>query len=64
MKWVNDNPTAAKDEYDSKMKEIKSIFNPIMQKIYQQAGGQPGGMPNFNGANPGAQAGSKGTATG
>ena len=64
LKWVNDNPAAAKDEYDSKMKEIEGIFNPIMQKVYQQAGGQPGGMPNFGGANPGAQAGSKGTATG
>jgi L1 cell adhesion molecule like protein len=64
LKWVNDNPAAAKDEYDSKMKEIEGIFNPIMQKVYQQAGGQPGGMPNFGGANPGAQSGSKGTATG
>ena len=64
LKWVNDNPAAAKDEYDSKMKEIEGIFNPIMQKVYQQAGGQPGGMPNFGGANPGAHAGSKGTATG
>ena len=64
LKWVNDNPAAAKDEYDSKMKEIEGIFNPIMQKVYQQAGGQPGGMPNFGGANPGAQTGSKGTATG
>ena len=64
LKWVNDNPVASKDEYDSKMKEIEGIFNPIMQKVYQQAGGQPGGMPNFGGANPGAQAGSKGTATG
>jgi len=64
LKWVNDNPAASKDEYDSKMKEIEGIFNPIMQKVYQQAGGQPGGMPNFGGANPGAQPGSKGTATG
>ena len=64
LKWVNDNPAAAKDEYDSKMKEIEGIFNPIMQKVYQQAGGQPGGMPNFGGANPGAHAGSKVTATG
>ena len=40
-----------------------------MQKIYQQMGGAPGGMPNFQpgagapGAGP-AGAGSKGTATG
>ena len=44
-----------------------------MQKVYQQAGGAPGGMPNFGGANfnPGAGApgagpspGAKGTSTG
>ena len=47
-----------------------------MQKIYQQAGGAPGGMPNFQGGFPGAgapgagapgagpQPGAKGTATG
>ena len=62
LKWVNDNPAAAKDEYDAKMKGIEAIFNPIMQKIYQQISEQLGGMPNFN---PGASPlGSKGTATG
>jgi len=68
LKWTNDNPAASKDEYDSKLKEVESIFNPIMQKIYQQMGGSPGGMPNFGGAGgaPGAgpNPGSKGTATG
>jgi len=71
LKWVNDNPAASKEEYDAKQKEIEAIFNPIMQKIYQQAGGAPGGMPNFGGAHPGAGAsgsgpspGAKGTATG
>ena len=67
LKWVNDNPAASKEEYDSKVKEVEGIFNPIMQRVYQQAGGQPGGMPNFGGQNPGAQHGSnqpKGTATG
>ena len=72
LKWVNDNPAASKEEYDAKQKEIEAIFNPIMQKIYQQTGGQPGGpMPNFGGAQPGAGApgagpspGAKGTATG
>ena len=68
LKWVNDNPAASKEEYDAKVKEIEAIFNPIMQKIYQQMGGAPGGMPNFQ---PGAGApgagpntGSKGTASG
>ena len=67
LKWVNDNPAASKEEYDSKVKEVEGIFNPTMQRVYQQAGGQPGGMPNFGGQNPGAQHGSnqpKGTATG
>ena len=71
LKWVNDNPAASKEEYDAKVKEIEAVFNPIMQKIYQQAGGAPGGMPNFGGAHPGAGApgagpspGAKGTATG
>jgi len=71
LKWVNDNPAASKEEYDAKVKEIEAVFNPIMQKVYQQMGGQPGGMPNFGGAHPGAGApgagpspGAKGTATG
>ena len=69
LKWANDNPAASKEEYDAKVKEVEGVFNPIMQKIYQQAGGAPGGMPNFGGANPGAPGagpspGAKGTATG
>ena len=71
LKWANDNPAASKEEYDAKTKEIEAVFNPIMQKVYQQAGGAPGGMPNFGGANSGAGApgagptpGAKGTATG
>jgi len=63
LKWANDNPAASKDKYDSKIKEVERLFNPIMQEIYLQAGGQPGGMPNF-GVYPGAQPGSKGTASG
>ena len=71
LKWLNDNPAASKEEYDAKLKEIEAVFNPIMQKIYQQAGGAPGGMPNFGGAQPGAapgtagpSPGARGTATG
>ena len=71
LKWLNDNPAASKEEYDAKLKEIEAVFNPIMQKIYQQAGGAPGGMPNFGGAQPGAapgtagpNPGARGTATG
>ena len=40
-----------KEEYDHKQKELEDIFNPIIKRIYQEAGGQggeggmPGGMP-------------------
>ena len=69
LQWTNNNPAASKEEYDAKVKEIEAIFNPIMQKIYQQAGGAPGGMPNFGqpGAGApgaGAGAGATGTSTG
>ena len=76
LKFVNDNPAASKEEYDAKVKEVEAVFNPIMQKIYQQAGGAPGGVPpNFQGfpgagapgaGAPGAgpQPGAKGTSTG
>jgi len=43
LKWSNDHPAASKDEYDSKIKEIEAIFNPIMMRVYQQTGaGQSG----------------------
>ena len=59
LKWSNDNPAASKEEYDAKVKEIEAIFNPIMQKIYEQVGGAPGGIPNFGGAGfPGGTPGS------
>ena len=47
LKWINDHPQAAKEEYDGKVKELESTFNPIMMRVYQQTGGQPGaeGMP-------------------
>ena len=68
LKFSNDNPAASKEEYDAKVKEVEAVFNPIMQKVYQQAGGAPGGMPNFGGAAPGGGApghdASKGSATG
>ena len=64
LRWTNDNPAASKEEYDAKVKEVEAIFNPIMQKIYQQIGGASGGIPpNFQlGAVPSAC--SKGTASG
>merc|ERR1719175_412269 len=42
IKWLDMNQTAEKDEYADKQKEIEGICNPIMTKLYQQAGGAPG----------------------
>jgi L1 cell adhesion molecule like protein len=52
LKWVNDHPAASKEEIDAKVKELEAVFNPIMMRVYQEAGGMPGqgmpGMPNMN----------------
>eukprot|EP01132_Coremiostelium_polycephalum_P002182 gene2182-2685_t len=59
IKWLESNATSAeKEAFDTKMKELEAIVNPIMTKMYQAAGGNPeemGGMPGgFPGAAPGA----------
>jgi L1 cell adhesion molecule like protein len=43
--WLDSNQSAEKDEYEHKQKELESKVNPIMQKMYSQAGGAGGGMP-------------------
>jgi len=55
LKWANEHPAAAKEEFDAKIKELEAVFNPIMMRVYQQSGGAPegmggmgGGMPNMN----------------
>nr|XP_061796915.1 heat shock cognate 71 kDa protein-like isoform X1 [Nerophis lumbriciformis] len=63
INWLDKNQSAEKDEFDHQQKELEKICNPIMTKLYQGAGGMPGGMPGggaFPGAGgaPGAGAGS------
>merc|ERR1711879_973692 len=48
--WMDSNyDVLEKDVYDAKQKEVEAVVNPIMTKLYQQAGagagGMPGGMP-------------------
>lgn len=60
IKWLDGNQTAEKEEYDDKLKELEGICNPIMTKLYQQAGGaggMPGGGMPGGGAAPGAGSG-------
>ena len=52
--WLDSNQTAEVDEFKDKQKEVESVCNPIITKLYQQAGGNPGAAP---GASCGAQSG-------
>jgi len=54
LNWLDNNQTAEVDEFKDKQKEVESVCNPIIIKLYQQAGGNPGAAP---GASCGAQSG-------
>ena len=42
--WLNANQEAEKDEYDSHLKDLQKICDPIIGRLYQQGGaGGPGG---------------------
>ena len=41
VQWLDNLQEASKEEYEEKQKELESISNPIMQKLYG-AGGFPG----------------------
>ncbi|KAH8268289.1 heat shock 70 kDa protein cognate 4 [Drosophila bipectinata] len=51
IKWLDANQLADKEEYEHRQKELEGVCNPIITKLYQSAGGAPGGMP---GGMPGA----------
>lgn len=44
MEWLDNHQTEDAEVYESKIKECEGVANPIMTKMYQEAGGQmPGG---------------------
>ena len=51
LHWLEANQTAEKEEFEHHQKEVEAICNPIITKLYQSAGGAPGGFP---GGAPGA----------
>ncbi len=59
LQWLEANQSAEAEEFDAKKKELEDKFNPIMMRIYQSAGGMPGGegMPGGmpGGMPPGAE---------
>lgn len=51
IKWLDENQSASKEEYESKRKEVENVAMPIMTKMYQQGQGTPdqnGGMPDMS----------------
>merc|ERR1712152_46922 len=47
IKWLDANQLAEVDEFQDQQKAIEGVCNPIVTKLYQQAGGT-GGMPGAN----------------
>lgn len=41
IEWLDSNPDADAEEMNAKKKEVEDIVNPIISKLYQQAGGAP-----------------------
>ncbi|KAH8369143.1 hypothetical protein KR009_002483 [Drosophila setifemur] len=56
IKWLDANQLADKEEYEHRQKELEGVCNPIITKLYQSAGGAPGGMPGGMPGAPGAGA--------
>ncbi|KAL4068054.1 heat shock cognate 70 [Scleroderma citrinum] len=58
ISWLDSSQEASKEEYESKQKELESIANPIMQKLYAGAGAGAGagGFPGAPGGFPGGGA--------
>jgi len=48
MDWLDDNQEVDKEDYEAKQKEVEQVVNPIMQKVYQEAGGAPGDDDDFD----------------
>merc|ERR1719334_191367 len=53
IKWLDANQLAEVEEFNEKQKEVEGVCNPVITKLYQGAGGMPGGMPDMGGM-PGA----------
>jgi len=49
IKWLDANQLAEVEEFNDKQKEVEGVCNPIITKLYQGAGGIPGGMPDMGG---------------
>jgi len=53
IEWLDHNQEATKEEFESRRKDLEGVANPIMTKMYQQAGGAGAAPGGFPGAAPG-----------
>jgi len=53
IQWLDSNQLAEADEFDDKMKELESICNPIIAKMYQGAGADMGAGMDEDGPSAG-----------
>jgi heat shock protein 1/8 len=61
LQWLESAGAEAEIEaFETKQKELEAKFNPIMMRVYQAAGGAPGGMPGAPGGMPDMGAGAGG----
>eukprot|EP01063_Lacrimia_lanifica_P038237 TRINITY_DN806_c0_g2_i1.p4 TRINITY_DN806_c0_g2~~TRINITY_DN806_c0_g2_i1.p4 ORF type:complete len:117 (-),score=85.57 TRINITY_DN806_c0_g2_i1:131-481(-) len=42
LEWLDENPSADKEEYEEQLQTLQSVTNPIVSKVYQE-GGMGGG---------------------
>jgi len=45
IKWLDANQLGEAEEFNEKQKEVEGVCNPIITKLYADAGGAPEGMP-------------------
>ena len=65
IKWLDANQLAEVEEFSEKQKEVEAICNPIITKLYESAGGAPGGgMPDIGGMPGGMPGGAGGASSG
>jgi len=62
LQWLEANQLGEVEEFEEKQKELEAICSPIITKMYQGAGGAPGGadfggMPNMGATGGGSSAG-------
>nr|AAB65162.1 heat shock cognate protein [Solanum commersonii] len=57
ISWLDSNQLAEADEFEDKMKELESLCNPIIAKMYQGAGGEAGAPMDDDDAPPAGSTG-------